>query len=99
MVLNTTRLPAVNYMISDGYVPNNPGEILPQLLECLSDTNILVQRSTLELLNAWDMKKWDVDVRIEILAGSMGTLLRRDVSLNRRFFAMIKDEDWIVVEV
>ncbi|CAG7833844.1 unnamed protein product [Allacma fusca] len=98
MVVNTTRLPAVNYMIMDMYVPSEPAEILPTLQECLNDSNILVQRSTLELLNNWDMKTWDTDVRIDILAGSMGTLLRRDVSLNRRFFSMIKDEDWIVVE-
>lgn len=56
-------------------------QVLSSLHLCLGDSNILVQRASLELLATRDLGKG-----LELIKAALRTLLRRDTSLNRLEF-------------
>lgn len=99
----SVRLPAVSYLIEhfnkrlgmDGqkYVMGNNLEIMMVgLCACLNDSVILVQRNTLEFLligfplHSVLLSNSDL---IKLVTNGLNTILRRDMSLNRRLYAWL----------
>ena len=86
-------VPSIRYQAIDYNLNNckdvpviDPDLVETSLITCLDDTNILVQRSCLELLSTRDLfadkdNKWGSGV--DLIKSALSTLLRRDSSLNR----------------
>jgi hypothetical protein len=99
------RLAALNFISET--IPNEPGallEFLPQnrsiaieaIIATLHDENVLAQREMFEMLITHLPIYSDLltaEQTVSILHGSLPVLLRREVSVNRRFFSWLMKSD------
>ncbi|XP_034479479.1 protein dopey-1 homolog [Drosophila innubila] len=97
------RLPAITFLLEHFnkrldmqkqiYIMGHNREIMMSALcACLNDSLILVQRNTLEfLLLGFPMhtKLLDEDQLVLLVTNGLNTILRRDMSLNRRLFSWL----------
>ncbi|XP_030561044.1 protein dopey-1 homolog [Drosophila novamexicana] len=97
------RLPAITFLLEHFnkrldmqkqiYIMGHNREIMMSALcACLNDSVILVQRNTLEfLLLGFPMhtKLLDEDQLVLLVTNGLNTILRRDMSLNRRLFSWL----------
>jgi hypothetical protein len=74
------RQPSIDYMLNnkEDVIVEDMSQVISSLQLCLADPNILVQRSSLELLATRDLGRG-----LELIKSALKTLLRRDTSLNR----------------
>lgn len=98
------RLPAVSYILDhfnkkqslerqNFFLGRNHDIMMSGLCGCLNDSVILVQRNALEFLltafpmhNAYSLKEQDL---IRLVTNALNTILRRDMSLNRRLYSWL----------
>lgn len=98
------RLPAVSYILDHFkkrqsleeqkfFLGRNHDIMMSGLCGCLNDSVILVQRNALEFLltafpmhNAYSLKEQDL---IRLVTNALNTILRRDMSLNRRLYSWL----------
>lgn len=98
------RLPAVSYILDhfnkrqslerqQFFLGRNHDIMMSGLCACLNDSVILVQRNALEFLltafpvhSAYSLKEEDL---IRLVTNALNTILRRDMSLNRRLYSWL----------
>lgn len=98
------RLPAVSYILDHFnkrqslerqafFLGRNHDIMMSGLCGCLNDSVILVQRNALEFLltafpvhNAYSLREQDL---IRLVTNALNTILRRDMSLNRRLYSWL----------
>lgn len=98
------RLPAVSYILDHFkkrqtleqqkfFLGRNHDIMMSGLCGCLNDSVILVQRNALEFLltafpmhSAYSLKEQDL---IRLVTNALNTILRRDMSLNRRLYSWL----------
>ncbi|KAM8976987.1 protein DOP1B [Pelodytes ibericus] len=115
LVSSCIRLPASLFVVShinrdlpakaQSYMLGNDSQLaIKSLCVCVMDSNVLVQRNTLEILlfyfpfhTSLESGECPIDLLrsdlINILSAAIQTVLRRDMSLNRRLFAWLLGSD------
>lgn len=104
---SSVRLPAISYILShfdkrlstedQAHIMGNNIEVMVcGLIACIEDSNILVQRCALDLLIlGFPMHSSHMtnDDMIRLVTAALGTILRRDMSLNRRLYGWLLGHD------
>lgn len=89
------RLAGINYVIRKNAITDDDVLAVETLICCLitsdsTNESVLIQRATLDLLiNHFQLSILDEEKKTKLIKASLQTLLRRDMSLNRRLFSWL----------